>query len=279
MSLPRQKMIGIIFVFTLGFLTTLAAICRVVAISISATAPTVVFWTAIECSTGITVACVPALRVLIIRRENCSNPSRNRTKRSYPRPGPSILSAADRNEIWDGTDATAPQWIRMASMPSGMCPTISPKNAQFDESVDSVLTKQLTPQKNSKEYGAQSIDASSMVTPIPNMRLQIGRGIVEHAPMASPTSPTSGHQQVRTTSPTSSSPVSTLGASNSSFVRLNGSDDTLPYTLNRWDTGEGGRLELGRIVDRGAGVNRPRSISVLNGKSRLGKSSLNPDHE
>lgn len=274
-------MIGVIFVFMLGFLAILSSICRVIAISISSNITTVVAWSAVECSFGVIVACVPALRVLILRRER--NPCRHsRNNKPYTgRHGPSILSAADRNEIWDGTDATAPQWIRMASLPSGTSTMVSPKMAQFDDSVDLALSNQLTrSQKSSIEYGSVMSDFS-MVTPIPNIRLQIGRGIVEHASMCPSMSPTSAYFQPRAgNSISSTSPISTLDTPGTNFTSIDESDDTLPFALNRWDTGESGRLELGRIVDTAAGVNRPRSISVQkNGKSRLGRPSADPYHE
>lgn len=291
MTLPRRKMVGIFIVFALGFLTIFASICRVIALSIQATFSAVTIWTAVECCTGIMVVCVPALGVLIIRRETSSYSSRNKSthssrnksnrssrNKSYPRhTGPSILSAADRNEIWDGTDATAPEWIRMASLPSANSVMISPKTAQFDDSVDLALSKQLASTRgDSMEYGSSMSDFS-MVTAVPNLRLQLGRGIVEHASVSPPVSPTSGPRQFGGLSTSFPSSISALDSSNTNFVRLHDPDDTLPYALNRWDTGGSGRLELGRIVDIAAGVNRPRSVAVPHGRIRLDSSSSDLD--
>lgn len=236
----------------LGFLTIFAAICRVIAISISATVSTVTAWSALECSTGIMVACIPALNVLVLRREN------SKRCKPYPRhTGPSILSAADRNEIWDGTDATAPQWIRMASISGpGGCAAMLPTAAKFDDLVDSALSEQLTrSQKNCADYRP---DDFSMVTAVPNIRLKIGRGIVEHACMPLESS-------TPTYCPGDSLFLPSLMNGSGANFRLNESDDALPWVLNRCDTGESGR----RIVDLATGVvNHPKSVSL----SKFGKS-------
>lgn len=249
-NLPRRKLVGLTFAFMLGFLTIFAAVCRVIAISISATVSTVTAWSALECSTGIMVACIPALNVLVSRRK-----SSNRIK-PYPRHvGPSILSAADRNEIWDGTDATAPQWIRMASISGpGGSDAMSPSTAKFDDLVDSALSEQLT--RSQKSYPGCGSGDFSMVTAVPNIRLKIGRGIVEHAymPPASPT-PTHHHPGVGNSLLSPSS----MDGSGANF-RSNESDDTLPWVLTRCDTGESGK----RIVGS------PKSVSL----SKCGKSEF-----
>lgn len=254
--LPRRKMVGVIVLFTLGSLTILAAICRVAVIARTANVTEVTAWTAVECSTGIIVACAPALRVLLIRRERNPSGGLSKSTRSYPRPGPPIFSASDRNEIWDGTDATAPHWIRMASIPGSAA--VSPREPQFDDAVIEALSKQLTPGRNSHDFRNSSFSNFDMVAQIPNMRLQLGRGIIEHAPMSprSTRSPVDDHMTIGSISPRTISPLTSPD-----FIRLDhrpGSDDV---SLNRWDTNESGRLELGRIVENAAGVNRPRSIS------------------
>lgn len=246
--------------FVMGFLTIFAAVCRVIAISTSAAVSTVSAWSALECSTGIMVACIPALNVLVLRRKSPSHPSH---KTAYPRHlGPSVLSAADRNEIWDGSDATAPQWIRMASISGpGANPGMLPTTAKFDDLVDSALSRQLS---QSYSVGYEPSDFS-MVTAVPNIRLKIGRGIVEHAYMP-PTSQTPAYDQfgggnsllsTSFLSPSLFSPSSVAGGADGlgSDFRPNESDDTLPWVLNRCDTGESGR----RIMDIAAGVNRPES--------------------
>lgn len=249
-------MVGVIVLFTLGSLTILAAICRVAVIARTANVTEVTAWTAVECSTGIIVACAPALRVLLIRRERNPSGGLSKSTRSYPRPGPPIFSASDRNEIWDGTDATAPHWIRMASIPGSAA--VSPREPQFDDAVIEALSKQLTPGRNSHDFRNSSFSNFDMVAQIPNMRLQLGRGIIEHAPMSprSTRSPVDDHMTIGSISPRTISPLTSPD-----FIRLDhrpGSDDV---SLNRWDTNESGRLELGRIVENAAGVNRPRSIS------------------
>lgn len=258
-NLPRRKLVGLTFAFMLGFLTIFAAICRVIAISISANASTVTAWSALECSTGIMVACIPALNVLVFRRESSNRSSRIKP---YPRHiGPSILSAADRNEIWDGTDATAPQWIRMASIsgPGGSAAML-PTAAKFDDLVDSALSEQLT--RSQRNFTGCGSNDFSMVTAVPNIRLKIGRGIVEHAYMP-PASLPPAHQHIGIGNSPLSSP-SSMDGSGANF-RSNESDDALPWVLNRCDTGESGR----RIVDLAAGVvNHAKSTSI----SKFGKS-------
>lgn len=241
LNLPRQKLVGLAFAFMLGFLTIFAAICRVIAISISATVSTVTAWSALECSTGIMVACIPALNVLVLRRES---------SKRYPRPiGPSILSAADRNEIWDGTDATAPQWIRMASISGpGGCAAMLPTAAKFDDLVDSALSEQLT--RSQKNCAGCRSDDFSMVTAVPNIRLKIGRGIVEHACMP-PASPNPAH------CPGNSVFLPSLMDGSGANFCSNESDDALPWVLSRCDTGESGQ----QIVDLSTSVvNHPGSV-------------------
>lgn len=65
--IPRQQLVGLISIFGLGGLSIVMSIARIIALAISATTTAVAVWTALECSTGIMVACCPALRVLLRR--------------------------------------------------------------------------------------------------------------------------------------------------------------------------------------------------------------------
>lgn len=65
--IPRPQLLGLISVFGLGGIAIVMSIARIIALAISATTTAVAVWTALECSTGIMVACCPALRSLFRR--------------------------------------------------------------------------------------------------------------------------------------------------------------------------------------------------------------------
>lgn len=133
---------------------------------------------------------------------------------------------------------------------------MSPATPKFDDLVDSALSEQLSrSQKNSADCCGSG--DFSMVTAVPNIRLKIGRGIVEHAYMP-PASLTPAHHHLGAgNSLLPPSPIVNMDGSGANF-RPNESDDTLPWVLNRCDTGESGR----RIVDLAAGVGSPKSVSL-----------------
>lgn len=135
---------------------------------------------------------------------------------------------------------------------------MSPSTAKFDDLVDSALSEQLT--RSQRSYPSRGSGDFSMVTAVPNIRLKIGRGIVEHAYMP-PSSPALAHHHLGVGNSLLS--PSSMDGSGANF-RSNESDDTLPWVLNRCDTGESGK----RIVDLAAGIGSPKSVSLSNyGKS------------
>ncbi|CCX31598.1 Similar to hypothetical protein AOL_s00080g416 [Arthrobotrys oligospora ATCC 24927]; acc. no. EGX48291 [Pyronema omphalodes CBS 100304] len=110
---------GIIFLFLLGFLAIISTCARVIAVSLDCTAPTVTLATTTECTINILIACCPTLRALL------------QSQRAYPPPttvgakpcgsvdtyvsssGQAVLHST--SGIWDGTESTAPEWIRLES--------------------------------------------------------------------------------------------------------------------------------------------------------------------
>jgi hypothetical protein len=65
--ISRPQLVGLISVFGLGGIAIVMSIARIIALAISSSTTAVGVWTALECSTGIMVACCPALRVLLRR--------------------------------------------------------------------------------------------------------------------------------------------------------------------------------------------------------------------
>jgi len=72
------------------------SIARIIALAISATTTSVAVWTALECSTGIMVACCPALRSLFRRPEDSLvQPSSDGSLRSPARIRERAISAME----------------------------------------------------------------------------------------------------------------------------------------------------------------------------------------
>ncbi|KAF8539693.1 hypothetical protein BDD12DRAFT_837069 [Trichophaea hybrida] len=116
----KQKKWGIIFLFTLGFLAIISTCARVIAISISATTPVIAICTAIECASNILIACCPALRDFIQSNKPPVRTTKDHHLKSYTGSADSYISnnhttVVHQGGIWDGTESTAPQWIRLES--------------------------------------------------------------------------------------------------------------------------------------------------------------------
>jgi hypothetical protein len=82
--IPRAQLWGLISIFGLGGISIAMSVARIIALGISATTTSVAVWTALECSTGIMVACLPALRALLRRpgeRSHINSTSRRESLR------------------------------------------------------------------------------------------------------------------------------------------------------------------------------------------------------
>jgi hypothetical protein len=69
LNIPRQQWWRLVYIFSLGGISILMSITRVIALAASAETGQVAVWTALECSTAIMVACCPVLRPLLNRFE------------------------------------------------------------------------------------------------------------------------------------------------------------------------------------------------------------------
>ncbi|KAA8912293.1 hypothetical protein FN846DRAFT_321919 [Sphaerosporella brunnea] len=193
----RRRTCGIGFLFALGILSIIATLARVTAIGISATAPVVAVWTSVECSTGVIIACCPALRMLFqskkppvrLHFKSGSHTGQFNSTDTY------VLTQTPRagvmaNEIWDGTDSTAPEWIKLGSrdamhaMKMGGCAG-GGRDIELGGCMGEshVLTHRA---------GLEGGYLSRPPMAYPGFVLQPGRGIIRHAPgvTASPPGPT-----------------------------------------------------------------------------------------
>jgi len=73
-------MYGLISIFGLGGIAIIMSIARVIALGLSSATTAVAVWTALECSTGIIVACCPVLRVLFRRPSQTGSGSTRKSK-------------------------------------------------------------------------------------------------------------------------------------------------------------------------------------------------------
>jgi hypothetical protein len=190
----KQRKWGIIFLFTLGFLAIISTCARVIAISIrylslrgpilsihtntssSATTPVIATCTAIECASNILIACCPALRDFIqSNKPAVRTPTKDDHQlKSYTGSADSYISNNHttvahstvqpmlQSGIWDGTESTAPEWIRLESY--GL--------RDLEKGSGNVCTG---------GEGKDGISNANGIT-VPGLVFHPGRGVVRHAP-------------------------------------------------------------------------------------------------
>lgn len=205
---------GIAFLFALGFVAIASTVARVAAtmtryarirrglrlasspcmLTVPSTTPSVVaVWTTGECTAGIAIVCCPALRLLI---QSSTPRARLHHKGGSPSPvhhhhrhrhhGSTDTYASTTHtarttlatsEIWDGTDSTAPEWIRLGSR--GI--VHADKDIEMGSYNSSGGGDGDTMSAHTGGHGGRYAYTPPSAT-APGFVLQPGRGIIQHAP-------------------------------------------------------------------------------------------------
>lgn len=178
----------------------------------------VAVWTTVECTTGIIIACCPALRILIQsskpaarihhhhhHHHDCgSSPkhhhgSTDTYASTYVSTNHTVRTTLAASEIWDGTDSTAPEWIRLGSRGmmhsgnGGMFHGGGGKDIEMgsfvsgcgDDDENDIKAMHTTHGCGGGGHGGQQVHSPAS-SKAPGFVLQPGRGIIQHAPGVAP---------------------------------------------------------------------------------------------
>lgn len=124
----RCRIYGIVFLYIMGFLSIGATLARTAAIIIKSSTSATVIWSSFELATGVIIACSPELRNFFWCPKAGYGDTQHMAMDKYSF-GKTATSSSITNqptqimmhsEIWDGSEATAPEWVRLdvSSKPS-----------------------------------------------------------------------------------------------------------------------------------------------------------------